>query len=339
MMKLTLRKVLIGVSTVALSAMLACTMVGCGGGSATDAAQSGSNSAAASAQPVYQSQSVEIDGNTFESVADGTFYAGDKAKKDGFYLCLKITNNGDKPLKFTGFSVKAAQGELEAGDEIFRSSKAAVLEYTTSNIPEELYEGAKYGNDRPDIPAGESVEFVYFWVPKAPYYGPITVNIDSQYKVGQNPAVMRFDTTGTETEEYKAIAAEADDSKAAESTTGVDCDTFKIEATEGFVLDSGSAKEQKARFYQEGTDSSFKVDVFPRSPKEEIASLQKTYEGKDIATDQVDIEGTTWLRLKAPDNTYTMFASTPNGKTVRVQIHRKLNWDDALPMIETLTLK
>ena len=333
------KKVLVGVPTVALSAMLACTMVGCGGGSSTDAAQSGSSSAAASAQPAYQSQSVEIDGNTFESVADGTFYAGDKAKKDGFYLRLKITNNGDKPLKFTGFSVKAAQGELEAGDEIFRSSKAAVLEYTTSNIPEELYEGAKYGNDRPDVPAGESVEFVYFWVPKAPYYGPITVNIDSQYHVGQNPAVMRFDTTGTETEEYKDIAAEAGDSKAAESTTGVDCDTFKIEATEGFVLDSGSAKEQKARFYQEGTDSSFKVDVFPRSPEEEIASLQKTYEGKNIATDQVDIKGTTWLRLKAPDNTYTMVASAPNGKTVRVQIHRKLNWDDALPMLEGLTLK
>lgn len=333
------KKVLVGVPTMALSAMLACTMVGCGDGSATDAAQSGSSSAAASAQPAYQSQSVEIDGNTFESVADGTFYAGDKAKKDGFYLRLKITNNGDKPMKFTGFSVKAAQGELEAGDEIFRSSKAAVLEYTTSNIPEELYEGAKYGNDRPDIPAGESIEFVYFWVPKAPYYGPITVNIDSQYHVGQNPAVMRFDTTGTETEEYKAIAADAGDSKAAESTTGVDCDTFKIEATEGFVLDSGSAKEQQARFYKEGTDSSFKVDVFPRSPEEEIASLQKTYEGKDIVTDQVDIKGTTWLRLKAPDNTYTMFASAPNGKTARVQIHRKLNWDDALPMLEGLTLK
>ena len=150
---------------------------------------------------------------------------------------------------------------------------------------------------------------------------------------------MRFDTTSTETEEYKAIAADAGDSKATESTTGVDCASFKIEATEGFVLDSGSVSEQKARFYKEGTDSSFKVDVFPRSPEEEIASLQKTYEGKDIATDQVDIKGTTWLRLKAPDNTYTMFASAPNGKTVRVQIHRKLNWDDALPMLESLTLK
>ena len=317
MMNPIAKKVLVGVPTVALSAMLACTMVGCGGGSATDSAQSGSTSAAASAQHAYQSQSVEIDGNTFESVADGT----------------------DKPLKFTGFSVKAAQGELEPGDEIFRSSKAAVLEYTTNDIPEALYDGAKYGNDRPDIPAGESVEFVYFWVPKAPYYGPITVNIDSQYKVGQNPAVMRFDTTGTETEEYKAITVDAGDDKAAESTTGVDCASFKIEATEGFVLDSGSASEQKARFYKEGTDSSFKVDVFPRSPEEEIASLQKTYEGKDIATDQVDIKGTTWLRLKAPDNTYSMFASAPNGKTVRVQIHRKLNWDDAMPMLESLTLK
>ena len=78
------KKVLVGVPTFALSAVLACTMVGCGGGGATDTAQSGSSSAAASAQPAYQSQSVEIDGNTFESVADGTFYAGDKAKRDGF---------------------------------------------------------------------------------------------------------------------------------------------------------------------------------------------------------------------------------------------------------------
>lgn len=158
MIKPITKKVLVGLPTVALSAMLACTMVGCGGGSA----QSESTNAATSAQHAYQSQSVEIDGNTFESVADGTFYAGDKAKKDGFYLRLKITNNGDKPLKFTGFSVKAAQGELEPGDELFRSSKAAVLEYTTNDIPEALYDGAKYGNDRPDIPAGESVEFVYF---------------------------------------------------------------------------------------------------------------------------------------------------------------------------------
>ena len=99
MMNPITKKMLVGVSTVALSAMLACTMVGCGGGNA----QSGSTNAAASAQHAYQSQSVEIDGNTFESVADGTFYAGDKAKKDGFYLRLKITNNGDK-LEQTGDS-------------------------------------------------------------------------------------------------------------------------------------------------------------------------------------------------------------------------------------------
>ena len=85
MMNPITKKMLVGVSTVALSAMLACTMVGCGGGNA----QSGSTNAAASAQHAYQSQSVEIDGNTFESVADGTFYAGDKAKKDGSTFALR----------------------------------------------------------------------------------------------------------------------------------------------------------------------------------------------------------------------------------------------------------
>lgn len=61
MMNPITKKVLVGVSTVALSVMLACTMVGCGGGSA----QSESTSAATSTQHAYQSQSVEVDGNTF----------------------------------------------------------------------------------------------------------------------------------------------------------------------------------------------------------------------------------------------------------------------------------
>ena len=44
----------------------------------------------------YDSQTVEVAGITYESVAHGTFYRGDAKKQDGFYLHIKITNNNTK---------------------------------------------------------------------------------------------------------------------------------------------------------------------------------------------------------------------------------------------------
>ena len=47
------KKVLVGVPTVALSAMFACTMVGCGGGGGNDGAQNASESGSEATQPAY----------------------------------------------------------------------------------------------------------------------------------------------------------------------------------------------------------------------------------------------------------------------------------------------
>ncbi len=88
----------------------------------------------------YESQTVEVAGITYESVAHGTFYRGDAKKQDGFYLHIKITNNNTKNRTFSFFNVHAAQGDLEAGAPLFTSGKAAVLDYVASAAPDELHE-------------------------------------------------------------------------------------------------------------------------------------------------------------------------------------------------------
>ena len=55
MVKPVVKKVMMGVPAVALSAALACTMAGCGG---TEGGQGGSGDGTAATQAAYQSQSV-----------------------------------------------------------------------------------------------------------------------------------------------------------------------------------------------------------------------------------------------------------------------------------------
>ena len=71
MMKPVVKKVMMGVPAVALSAALACTMAGCGG---TEGGQGGSGDGTAATQAAYQSQSIDVEGFTVESLADGTYY-------------------------------------------------------------------------------------------------------------------------------------------------------------------------------------------------------------------------------------------------------------------------
>ena len=69
MVKPVVKKVMMGVPAVALSAALACTMAGCGG---TEGGQGGSGDGTAATQAAYQSQSIDVEGFTVESLADGT---------------------------------------------------------------------------------------------------------------------------------------------------------------------------------------------------------------------------------------------------------------------------
>lgn len=71
MMKPITKKVLFGLPAVVLTAALACTMVGCGGGS-TDGTQGESGGEAPAEHKAYESQKVEVMGFMIESLADGT---------------------------------------------------------------------------------------------------------------------------------------------------------------------------------------------------------------------------------------------------------------------------
>ena len=65
MVKPVVKKVMMGVPAVALSAALACTMAGCGG---TEGDQGGSGDGTAATQAAYQSQSIDVEGFTVESL-------------------------------------------------------------------------------------------------------------------------------------------------------------------------------------------------------------------------------------------------------------------------------
>ncbi len=171
MMKPMTKKLLLGIPTVTLSAVLACTLTGCGGNAPSGSAGSSGGGSAPVEKKAYESQTVEVAGITYESVAHGTFYRGDAKKQDGFYLHIKITNNNTKNRTFSSFNVHAAQGDLEAGDPLFTSGKAAVLDYVASEAPDELHEGIDLSK-RPDIGPGETVEYVYFWGPRQRTTGP-----------------------------------------------------------------------------------------------------------------------------------------------------------------------
>lgn len=339
MMKPMTKKLLLGIPTVTLSAVLACTVAGCGGSAPSGSAGSSGGSAPVQEKPkAYDSQTVEVAGITYESVAHGTFYRGDAKLQDGFYLHIKITNNNTKNRTFSSFNVHAAQGDLEAGDPLFTSGKAAVLDYVASEAPDELHEGIDL-SERPDIGPGETVEYVYFWAPKTAYYGPITVEFVDAYAPAKNHEAMHFDTTGCETKEFKAAGGVADSGEKAD-LTGIDCASYSIEAADGYTLDSSDEEREKANFFHDETGGRLNISIFPRSPEEEVASLEQVYEGKETTTDQVEYNGITWLRFTGPDNGHTLFATAPaTGETVRVSIGWKIDWDAAVPMMEALKLK
>ena len=338
MMKPVTRKLLLGIPAVMLSAVLACTLAGCGGNAPSGSGGNGSVQEKSKKAKTYDSQTVEVAGITYESVAHGTFYRGDAKLQDGFYLHVKITNNNAKNRTFNSFNVHAAQGDLEAGDPLFTSGKAAVLDYVASEAPDELHEDIDLSK-RPDIGPGETVEYVYFWAPKTAYYGPITVEFVDANAPAKNREAMHFDTTGCETKEFKAAGGAADSGDAA-NMTGIDCASYGIEAADGCTLDSSNEEHEKANFFHDETGGRLNISIFPRSPEEEVASLEQVYAGKETTTDQVEYNGITWLRFTGPDNGHTLFATSPaTGETVRVSIGWKIDWDAAVPMMEALELK
>lgn len=112
MMKPMTKKLLLGIPTVTLSAVLACTVVGCGGSAPSGSGGSVPVQEQSKKARVYESQTVEVAGVTYESVVHGAFCRGDAKKQDGFYLHVKITNNNVKNRTFDSFNVHASPAIL-----------------------------------------------------------------------------------------------------------------------------------------------------------------------------------------------------------------------------------
>lgn len=195
---------------IALSAALACTMAGCGG---TEGGQGGSNGNEPAGQTVDSVQTAEVAGFTIESVGDGSYYRGAAERQDGFWLRAKITNNNESAKAPSAFSARAAVGTFDAGDAVFDASGDQRLNADTRTQAVELGEGAQMDANA-KIEPGESIEWVYFWTTKDNYYGPITVQFDKNATGGTDPRTMRFDTTGKETDGYKAAVEAAEAIKA-----------------------------------------------------------------------------------------------------------------------------
>ena len=329
MMKPMTKKILLGAPAVALSAALACTMVACGGGGGEQGESGGD---AAASKSAYESQKIEVEGFTVESLADGTYYRGEFYEQDGFWLRVRITNTSDKPLDRFSFTTNAAPGNLEPGDSIFNTFTAYVEEIETP--PAELCKDAQTEGN-PTIAPGESIEWVYFWVVDNNYYGPITVEFENDVSGGTNPSVMHFDTTGCETDEYKAVKEKADEIKA---LGGVDFETYSAKAADGWTLTEMDEKHSDAEFGLDAVDDGH-VDVYTASkdPMGEAKLAQNNMGGGEI--DEVEINGVTWTRFVATHGATYLYAEASNGTTVSIYANSNLTWEDALPMFEMVTLK
>ena len=328
-MKPMTKKILLGAPAVALSAALACTMVACGGGGGEQGESGGD---AATSKSAYESQKIEVEGFTVESLADGTYYRGEFYKQDGFWLRVRITNTSDKPLDRFSFTTNAAPGNLEPGDSIFNTFTAYVEEIETPSA-EFCKDAQTEGN--PTIAPGESVEWVYFWVVDNNYYGPITVEFENDVSGGTNPSVMHFDTTGCETDEYKAVKEKADEIKA---LGGVDFETYSAKAADGWTLTEMDERHSDAEFSLDAVDDGH-VDVYTvsKDPMGEAKLAQNNMGGGEI--DEVEINGVTWTRFVATHGATYLYAEASNGTTVSIYANSNLTWEDALPMFEMVTLK
>ena len=177
-------------------------------------------------------------------------------------------------MKRFSFITTGAPGGYEAGDPVFDSHDT--LSYDIKNPPAELCEGAETDGD-PLIEPGESIEWVYFWTTKDNYYGPITVQFDKNATGGTDPRTMRFDTTGKESDGYKAAVEAAEAIKA---QGGVDYAAYSVKAADGWSLVETKEKSSDATFNPEGSTKRFSTSTCSRAPQKEAEALQGNFGGK-----------------------------------------------------------
>lgn len=127
---------------------------------------------------------------------------------------------------------------------------------------------------------------------------------------------------------------------AVEAKTGVDYPSYSLEPTDGWKPGTKSMNEK----YEEceftlGDDTFAFIDI--RTYKTEPMTEAEARMGskKDGTIDEVDVNGITWVRHTASNGTVNLFTKAPSGMTVGVVIGSKVDWNDALPMIENIILK
>ena len=125
-----------------------------------------------------------------------------------------------------------------------------------------------------------------------------------------------------------------------EAKTGVDYPSYSLEPTDGWKPGTRSMNEK----YEEceftlGDDTFAFIDI--RTYKTEPTTEAEARMGskKDGTIDEVDVNGITWVRHTASNGTVNLFTKAPSGMTVGVVIGSKVDWNDALPMIENIILK
>ena len=314
MVKPVVKKVMMGVPAVALSAALACTMAGCGG---TEGGQGGSGDNAPAGQTVNSVQTAEVAGFTIESVGDGSYYRGAAERQDGFWLRVKITNNNESAKAPSAFSARAAIGTFDAGDAVFDASGDQRLNADTKTQAVELGEGAQMDANT-KIEPGQTVEF------------------DSSSSSDSNPSVMHFDTTGRESDEYKAAREAAE---AIEAQGGIDFPSYSIIPADGWKLGDRIDEKYEGCDFKRGDEAISSIDMrtFKTSPMMEAEARQGSK--KKGVIDEVEVNGTTWVRYTSEAGAVSLFVEAPSGKTVSMVIGSKLTWDDALPMVQNVVLK
>ena len=112
------------------------------------------------------------------------------------------------------------------------------------------------------------------------------------------------------------------------ATGGTDPRTMRFDTT---------GKDSDATFNPEGSTKRFSTSTCSRAPQKEAEALQGNFGGKG-EIDEVDINGATWTRY-TQTGTYYMFTVAPCGTTVRMFIDSGITWEDAIPMMQNVTLK
>lgn len=155
------------------------------------------------------------------------------------------------------------------------------------------------------------VEFIYFWTTKDNYYGPITVEFDSSSSSDSNPSVMHFDTTGRESDEYKAAREAAE---AIEAQGGIDFPSYSIIPADGWKLGDRIDEKYEGCDFKRGDETISSIDMrtFKTSPMMEAEARQGSK--KKGVIDEVEVNGTTWVRYTSEAGAVSLFVEAPSGQ-------------------------